>query len=299
MHSPPRPSLTRRAVAGAAALAASGALALVPSSAAAQTTCRPPTTEHAFEELLDVAADDSPLEDEAWRIADEADARDAFEAPETLRRLDDLAVANGLAYDCSARIYRPVAGPDPRQAIEEGAPGVEDGEASPGPVTGPRPQVPPATPTPAGGPSTSTPASEASGAGVPAPVAAGSSGATAGPDGSAGTPADGSATAFVPGPDSAAGSPPGRARTSGGNGRSEGADRSQGGEVTVDQVVGDPGLPGPAPSGDGAVVALPGDPAGPSDLGPVAAWAALAASLTGAAVVAVAASRRRRGRLLA
>jgi hypothetical protein len=58
------------------------------------------------------------VEEEAWGIADEQEARNAFESPETIRRIDELARANGFAYDCSTRMYHPVSGPDPRDAIE-------------------------------------------------------------------------------------------------------------------------------------------------------------------------------------
>jgi hypothetical protein len=94
--------------------------ALIPAAPAPAQSCQPPSAEHAFEELLDVAEDDSPLEDEAWRIADEQEARGAFETPETVQRIDELARANGLVYDCASRMYHPVSGPDPREAIENG-----------------------------------------------------------------------------------------------------------------------------------------------------------------------------------
>lgn len=113
---------------------------VLPARAPAQT-CLPPTAEHAFEELLDVAEDDSPLEEEVWRIADEQEAKGAFETPETIRRIDDLARAHGFAYDCDTRMYHPVSGPDPRDAIENGQepPDPDDDEAAgggDGPVPG-------------------------------------------------------------------------------------------------------------------------------------------------------------------
>lgn len=103
-------------------------------------TCLPPTAEHAFEELLDVAEDDSPLEEEVWRIADEQEAKGDFETPETIRRIDDLARSHGFVYDCGSRMYHPVSGPDPRDAIENGhePPDADDDEPAGG-GSGPAP----------------------------------------------------------------------------------------------------------------------------------------------------------------
>ena len=61
--------MTRSKFAVRGFLLAIAAAALVPSAAAAQV-CQPHSAEHAFEELLDVAPDDTPLEDKAWRISD-------------------------------------------------------------------------------------------------------------------------------------------------------------------------------------------------------------------------------------
>lgn len=108
--------------------------AVLPAGPAAAQTCEPPSAEHAFEELLDVAEDDSPVEDEAWRIADQQETRGVFESPETIRMIDELAQANGLRYDCTSRLYLPVSGPDPRIAIENGD---EPPETGNGPGVGP------------------------------------------------------------------------------------------------------------------------------------------------------------------
>jgi hypothetical protein len=108
-----------------------GPAAVLPGGTAAAQVCGPPSAEHAFEELLDVATDDSPVEEEAWRIADEQEARNAFESPDTIRRIDELARANGFVYDCASRMYHPVSGPDPRDAIENDEIPVETGTGSP------------------------------------------------------------------------------------------------------------------------------------------------------------------------
>lgn len=131
--------MTRR-IAALAAVTVALATVFLPGAAASAQVCGPPTAEHAFEELLDLAPDDSPLEDRAWRIADEQEAKGAFETSDTIRRVDDLARASGYAFNCVDRMYHPVSGPDPRDAIVNGedAP-EEDLEAQPGDDARPAP----------------------------------------------------------------------------------------------------------------------------------------------------------------
>ncbi|HYH49557.1 MAG TPA: hypothetical protein VEG38_08420 [Acidimicrobiia bacterium] len=132
--------MTRR-IAALAAVTVAVATVFLPCPAASAQVCQPPTAEHAFEELLDLAPDESPLEDRAWRIADEQEAKGAFETSDTIRRIDDLARASGYAFDCADRMYHPVSGPDPREAIKRGedvaddaleAPAAGDGRPGPG-----------------------------------------------------------------------------------------------------------------------------------------------------------------------
>jgi hypothetical protein len=114
------------------------AAAVLPAGSASAAECRPPSAERAFEELLDVADDGAPVEHDAWRIADEQEARGAFETATTIQRLDTLARANGFVYNCTRRTYLPQSGPDPREAIENGEEPPETGDtpaATPGPTT--------------------------------------------------------------------------------------------------------------------------------------------------------------------
>ena len=121
--------MSRRPPALAVSLMLAAVAVLVPAAPALAQTCLPPSAEEAFEELLDLATDDSPVEDEAWKIADEQEARGAFETPETIQKIDGLAQANGFVFDCAQRLYLPVSGPDPRVAIENGEePAEPDGE---------------------------------------------------------------------------------------------------------------------------------------------------------------------------
>lgn len=241
------------------------AVALTAAPAAAQT-CQPPSAEHAFEELLDVADDESPLEDEAWRIAGDQEARGQFDSPETVRMIDDLAVANGLRYDCASRMYLPVSGPDPRIAIENGEEPAETSggggdPAAPGPggTTGQGSQPGAAGGEPHAG--EGAPDGDLPGAGgvVEAADAAGSTGSRAG-SGSGGRPTD----------------------------------------AAEEGAVVDDGVPRPegAPDGQGGAIALSDDeePAGNG-------WAAVIAVIAIVAVVVMLAgaraSRRRRSRELA
>jgi hypothetical protein len=247
--------------------------AVLPGGTAAAQVCGPPSAEHAFEELLDVATDDSPVEDEAWRIADEQEARGAFESPETIRMIDDLARANGFAYDCSTRMYHPVSGPDPREAIEnDGAP-EETGTGAPEGGTA----------VPGGGaPDGGSPASAG-------PVATGADdpGATLGPGGAV---VDGGRAPV--GVSSDTGQPAGTG---------QGTPATAGGRpvagATGDGPVDDIGRPGGTDRSQGGAVALPGAPA-PQSSGPLklAGIVVLIGATVGLA--AMARARRRRPELL-
>lgn len=241
------------------------AVALLASPVSAQT-CQPPSAEHAFEELLDVAADDSPLEDEAWRIADEQEARGEFESPETIRMIDDLARANDLAYDCASRMYFPVSGPDPRIAIENGEEPPETAGGEPGPGA-------PASGTTGGG-----------GAGSPSGPAAGETPAAGEPTGAAGAVVDG--VVAVPGGPASPGGAGG-----GGGMRPAGTAAAAPGEDGV-------ALPDGAPDGRGGAVALPAGSEGGGN-GRTAGMALLAAAALATMVMGARTGRRRRSRELA
>ncbi len=240
---------------------------LLPAAPAPAQACQPPSAEHAFEELLDVAEDDSPLEDEAWRIADEQEARGVFESPETVQRIDELARANGLVYDCASRMYFPVSGPDPREAIENGE---EPPEAGGGPPAGSTGQPEPGTTAP-----------EARNTGEP--------GRQPGP-----APEE---TAAVRGTGGMVPDPGGGVRAPDGAGPAGTAGRTQ--SPGAAGAPGEDGVPRPlgAPDGQGGAIALPDgadEPAGQArTAGVLLAAAAVAVMLTGAG-----ANRRRRSRQL-
>ncbi|HET9770595.1 MAG TPA: hypothetical protein VFS16_06885 [Acidimicrobiia bacterium] len=240
--------------------------AVLPGGTAAAQVCAPPSAEHAFEELLDLATDDSPVEDEAWRIAGEQESRGAFESPETIRRIDELARANGFAYDCSTRLYRPVSGPDPRDAIENDDAPAETGTGAPdgGTVPGAAPDT--------GAPGSSGEATVADGSTPPAPGQGGEVAADGAP------------------------APEGAAREAGRPGGTEqGSPATAGGRPAVaadavDDIAADDILP-PESGSQGGVVALPG-----AERTTPGRWrlAGIVALLGGTAVLAVAARAKRR-----
>ena len=261
-----------------------GACALAVPPAYAQT-CAPPSAEHAFEELLDIAVDDSPLEDQAWNIADVQEKAGKFETADTLRMIDDLARSNDLAYHCETRRYVPVSHPDPRDAIEnDEEPTYEGPTGLPGDGT-----------TPGGTGSGTSAAPPAGGSGGSGPAPNGSSGPGSA-TGEAGAPAAGSET-FDPETgvriDGAGGA--------GGGGR-PGANRGQastgepggpGGGSPEDLI----GAPADTPDGAGGAVALPGGDDSPT--GPLALLAAgCAVALIGTVGGAAVSARRRQRRTL-
>lgn len=113
-------------------------LPLIAAAPATAATCAPPSAEHAFEELLEALADDSAAESEAWRIAEEQEAGDRFESPETIRRIEGLAARERLVYDCGTRGFRSAGGgPTPGELEQEGDPAGPDDRAAPPPDAAP------------------------------------------------------------------------------------------------------------------------------------------------------------------
>jgi hypothetical protein len=251
------------------------AFVLAAASPAAAQTCAPPSAEHAFEELLVALVDDSPQEHEAWRIAGEQEAKGAFESEETIRRLDEFAAGEALAYDCASRTYRPLAGgPTPAEVVEAREEEEEEAaELAQG--RGDQPAQPDHRPAP----------SRAIGPGAPA-----APGAPV-PDGQG--PATGGG-ATLAGGDS--GAPP-SAAPGGGRAGDPATSRGGGSPGSPDPVAVVP-EPGEAPTGR-AVAALAGDDTSGRDRTGVTRWLAgvvLAAGLAG--VGGAAARSRRRSRLL-
>ncbi|MGH9001284.1 MAG: hypothetical protein ACRDY7_18050 [Acidimicrobiia bacterium] len=248
--------------------------------------CQPLSAEHAFEELLDVAEDDSPLEDEAWRIADAQEAKGAFETPETQRMVDELARSNGLTYDCPTRRYVPVSGPDPRVAIEEGTEPPEsepdalapDGPAAPGDPTVSAPGVSgPGQPGGATTPGGVVGAGPVAGGGV-----AGGQAGVGGGDG--GVPSAGS-----PGADPTI-------EAAGGSGQRLQEAPGRGSDGTPGTGIKGVVLPGSTPAGDGGAVALPGgqDAAADTPMRTLALGGLAAAAIGAVAAAAMSVTRRRR-----
>jgi hypothetical protein len=268
--------MSRRAALVAAALLAP-VLSAAPSAAQA---CQPSSAELALEELLDVAADGSPLEDQARKIADEQDARDAFETPETIRRIEELAHANDLVFQCDRRRYVPLQRPDPRDAIAEDQDPLDEGPDGSGTVT----------PGAGGGTAPKTP-----GTSVPetAPGTGGVSGrdpATGAEGGDAGSgPATGEAldgAVVVDEPGAGATGRGGGGRRSGGKGRSAGRPDAAGSatdEIAAPEASTD--------GGPGAVAVVPPDALDTSGLARAGVLAAAAVVAATAGAVAI---RRRR-----
>ena len=225
-------------------------LAVIAAPAMAQT-CRPGSAELAFEELLDIAADGSPLEDQARRIADEQDARGAFESEVTLRRIEELAKANDLAYDCARRRYVPVQRPDPRDAIAEDREPVDEGpdgrSASPG------------TAQPGGGTGTGTGSAPGTGGrpgtapGVGLPGSVSGTGTDAGSDDS--DVADATAGETTPADPSVAVSSSGAGGSGAMAGRAPKRNGSSG-QAAGESAPGGPAAPGEAAGGDAGAIAF-------------------------------------------
>lgn len=248
-----------------------GACALVVPQAAAQT-CGPPSAEHAFEELLDIAADDSPLEDEAWRIADEQEGRKVFETPETLRMIDELARSNDLTYDCAARRYVPLSHPDPRDAIENDQEPVYEGPTG----------VPGGTVGGPGQPGAGVPGVGAPGGGRPGPV----------PAGPAGPGAEAVAPEAVAREDDVRVEAAGAGSTGRGTrGRSQaGGSGGPAGGSSEDLI----GAPADIPDGAGGAVALPGSDDSPTGTLPLLAAGCAVALIVTVGGATVSARRRPR-----
>ena len=234
---------SRRAALVAAALFAPAAWIAGPAHAQA---CQPKSAELALEELLDIAADGSPLEDQARRIANEQDARNAFESAETVRRIEELAHANDLAFDCTRRRYVPVQRPDPREAIaNDQEPADEGPDGRTAPAVAPKPGANGGSASlPAGG-STGQPGA-VSGTAAPGPGGSGSvsTGTAADPGSEPAAAADG-----LDAPDAA---PSGSAAGRGGGGGS----RSGGDTVAVQAGAEDIAAPGEVPRIDAGTVAV-------------------------------------------
>jgi hypothetical protein len=114
-------------------LVASLASPVFSGAAGADDPCLPGSAELAYEELVEAAPDDSPLQAEAERIGQEQDAKDAFDTDETIRRLTDAATAAGLVFSCEVYRYVRVDGSRPTDS--------EDDDADLAPVTTTRPKT--------------------------------------------------------------------------------------------------------------------------------------------------------------
>ena len=159
--------------------------------ASASGACEPGSAELAFEELLEAAPDDSPVETEARQVAADQDRKGAFESPETIRRIQEVAARWGYTFDCPSRTYR-VAGqpsPDP-EAEDDDEDGLDDEEiGTEAPVGSSRPPAPSgAAVVPDGSPTGEGPSSEGA---VPGEEASGGDPLAAGPPGPPGHPAVG------------------------------------------------------------------------------------------------------------
>ncbi len=273
---------SRRAALVAAVLLAPAVWIAGPAGAQA---CQPKSAELALEELLDIAADGSPLEDRARLIADEQDARNAFESAETIRRIEELAHANDLAFDCTRRRYVPAQRPDPREAIANDQEPVDDGpDGRTAPAVAPKPGTTGGSTSPSVGGTTGQPGTVS---GTAAPGDGGSG------TGSSGTPADPLASPDVDGAADPDAAPSGSAAGSAGGGRRPGSGRGgrSGGDTAAVQA-GDEDIAAPGEArltGAGAVAVVE---SGSSGTARTLLAATAAAAVTG--MLGALAMRRRR-----